>query len=354
MQNGTIMKGSRKKGCFCYFLSSNGAHFPKGRCDKVKARLLTTMIMSTMFSGMAMNPLCMASQKPGIQDSPNIILMRIDKACQKQAVNARIDPVWQLIPALNGVRLNQKDSMIGWNHKSLELTPLAFDQIPPSIGTEKFSDSPIYRGNPEKRQIALMFNVAWGEEYLNSILATLKKYNVKATFFIDGKWASTHQSLVKTILNSGMELGNHGYQHHLFSGLAKVQMAADISKTNAILHSAAGVIPTLFAPPAGDFNLLTVKVAASFGMKTILWTVDTVDWKRPQPEVIAMRVLMKKSTGSLVLMHPTLPTSQALPSIITNLQKEGYHLVTVSDLISPVRPVPKNIKEALASLRSPQ
>ena len=348
------MKGSRKKGCFCYFLSLISAHFPNGRCDKVKVKLLTILIMSAMLTGSGMESECMASQKQIVQGSPNPILMRIDKACQKQAVNARIDPVWRLIPALNGVRLNQKDSMMGWNNKNPELTPLAFDQVPPSIGTEKFFDYPIYRGNPEKRQIALMINVAWGEEYLNSILATLKKHNVKATFFIDGKWASTHQSLVKTILNSGMELGNHGYQHHLFSGLAKMQMIADISKTNAILHSATGVMPVLFAPPAGDFNLLTVKVAASLGMKTILWTVDTVDWKRPQPEVIAMRVLIKKSPGSLVLMHPTLPTSQALPSIITNLQKEGYQLVTVSDLISPIRPVPKNIKEALANLRSPQ
>ncbi len=311
--------------------------------------------MSIMLIGPAANSLCMAKTQPiNPTESSKTLLTQIGSAYLKPPINARIDPVWKLIPALNGVRLNPVDSMMGWNQKTPELTPLAFDQIPPAISTEKFTDVPIYRGNPEKRQIALMFNVAWGEEYLHSILATLKKYNVKATFFVDGKWASTHQSLLRSILNSGMELGNHGYQHHLFSGLSKMQMVSDISRTNAILHSAIGVNPVLFAPPAGDFNPLTVKVASSLGMKTILWTVDTIDWKRPQPEVIAMRVLIKKTPGALVLMHPTLPTSQALPSIITNLQKEGYQLVTVSELLSPIRPVPKNMKEAMVGLRSPQ
>ena len=294
-----------------------------------------------------------AKQNEFNSTSANSLLNQVAQAYQSSPINARVDSVWKLIPALNGTKLNITKTMNGWNAREPGATLLVFDQLPPVVDTAAFKNVPIYRGNPLKRQIALMFNVAWGEEYLPKIVSILKNKHVKATFFIDGKWASTHPIMLRELVKAGMELGNHGYQHHLFSKMSKLQMMTDMSKTNAIIKSITGTSPILFAPPAGDFNTLTVTVAAGLGMKTVLWTVDTVDWRRPQPEVIAMRVLMKKTPGVLVLMHPTLPTTSALPIIIDNLQKEKYQIVSVSDLLNPNRPRPNNLQEALDGLRSP-
>ncbi len=284
-------------------------------------------------------------------DQAQSVLQQVANRYQAAPVNAHIDPVWQLIPALNGARLDRKRTLARWNKKDPQASLLTFEQLPPTIATETMI-APIYRGHPSKRQMALMFNVAWGEEYLPKILATLKQRQVKATFFIDGKWAAVHQKELRDVVDAGMELGNHGYGHRLFGRLTKAQMHTDIAKTNAIVHAKVGVAPVLFAPPAGDYNATSVQVAAQLGMKTVLWTVDTIDWKRPPSEVITARVVKKKTPGALVLMHPTAPTAKALAALIENLQKDGYRLVSVSDLISPTRPLPKTVKEALVGLRS--
>ena len=340
---------------FCFFWQ----HSFYGKVEaKLRNSVLTRGTLAVMFAFFPV--FATAAAAPGTMaasvvppGSERALLQQVAKIYQAQPVNARIDPVWKLIPALNGASLNVPKTLVGWNKKDPLTTPLVFDQVPATVATDAFV-APIYRGNPMKRQMALMFNVAWGEDYLPKILTTLKQYHVKATFFIDGKWASTHQSQLREIAKAGMELGNHGYRHHLFGSLAKAQMQTDLTLTNTIVQNVTGITPVLFAPPAGDYNALAVKVASTLGMKTVLWTVDTVDWRRPQPEVIAMRVLMKKSPGALVLMHPTAPTAAALPVLIDNLQKAGYQLVSVSDLLSPTRSLPKILKEALASLRSSQ
>lgn len=308
-----------------------------------------------LITGMIVTMLTMGVDRSEAQTPVDTtVLQKVADGYLKPPENAQIDQVWKLIPALNGLELDRQQTALHWNKENPATTKLVFRQIPPAVPTSAFPHEPIYRGNGQKRQMSLMFNVAWGEEYLPSILKTLSKNHAHATFFLDGKWASQHPDFVKQLIKSGMELGNHGYNHHLFSRLSKTQMTADLTKANSAILAASDRQPTLFAPPAGDFNQTAVKVAAGFGMKTILWTLDTVDWRRPQPEVIAMRVLMKKNPGALVLMHPTSPTAKALPGIIKNLQIEGYQLVTVSDLISSFRPHPNTLQAALDGLRLPR
>jgi peptidoglycan/xylan/chitin deacetylase (PgdA/CDA1 family) len=80
-----------------------------------------------------------------------------------------------------------------------------------------------------------------------------------------------------------------------------------------------------------------VKVADQLGTNTILWTVDTVDWKKPSPTEMVNRVVSKLENGSMVLMHPTKPVAEGLDSMIMDITAKGYKLGTVSDLISEKR-----------------
>jgi peptidoglycan/xylan/chitin deacetylase (PgdA/CDA1 family) len=89
----------------------------------------------------------------------------------------------------------------------------------------------------------------------------------------------------------------------------------------------------LFAPPAGDCDDRVVHAARRFGCTTILWTVDTVDWKRPPAATIVARAVGKSSNGSLILMHPTKPTLEALPAMIDGLRKKGLEPVVVGRTI---------------------
>ena len=73
--------------------------------------------------------------------------------------------------------------------------------------------APIFHGHPEKPMVSFLINVAWGEEYLPGMLATLKKNNVHATFFFEGDGLKANPDLAKMIADAGHELGNHSYSH---------------------------------------------------------------------------------------------------------------------------------------------
>jgi len=76
-----------------------------------------------------------------------------------------------------------------------------------------------------------------------------------------------------------------------------------------------------------------LEAAEELGYRTVLWSIDTIDWQRPAPEVISERVLNKMANGAIVLMHPTAPTVNALPGIIKSLKEQGYQLTTVGELL---------------------
>jgi len=106
-----------------------------------------------------------------------------------------------------------------------------------------------------------------------------------------------------------------------------------IREGDEAVFMATGQRTQLFAPPSGDMNDQTAVVAAQMGFRTILWTIDTIDWQRPAASVIVNRVVSKAQNGGLVLMHPTRPTAEALPIIIQQLKELGFELVTVSKLL---------------------
>lgn len=194
--------------------------------------------------------------------------------------------------------------------------------------------NPIYHGDPGSRNIALTVNVFWGEEYLPAMLETMSRHKVRATFFIGGAWAEKFPELVLKIQEAGHEIGSHGYAHPHPDRIGKEGNLRDINKAGEILYRITGHTPQLYAPPYGERGPEVLEAARECGYTTILWSVDTIDWQRPGADVITQRVMKRAAGGAIILMHPTAPTGEALPHIITGLQKKGYQLVTVSELLA--------------------
>ncbi len=204
--------------------------------------------------------------------------------------------------------------------------------ILPSITTANFE--PIYRGPSSERRVALMINVDWGDEFIPGMLDVFAHYGVSATWFPTGRWAKASPSVAKTIAQAGHEIGNHGGWHGSPSEMSRAETARLIQEGEDLVMDATGQRPQIFAPPSGDFNQQTVSVAAELGYKTVLWTVDTVDWQRPAPTVIIDRIKGKVTNGALILMHPTKPTLEALPVILDYLAQSGFQCVTVTELLA--------------------
>jgi peptidoglycan/xylan/chitin deacetylase (PgdA/CDA1 family) len=119
----------------------------------------------------------------------------------------------------------------------------------------------------------------------------------------------------------------------LTSGSAREQ----IVKTNEIIEAATGKKCVWFAPPSGSYRDETIKVASELKMKTVMWTVDTVDWRKPSTDVLINRVMSKINNGSMVLMHPTESTAKSLDRLITQIKQKNLDIGTVSELMSEER-----------------
>ncbi|WP_233201337.1 polysaccharide deacetylase family protein [Sporosarcina sp. P13] len=253
-------------------------------------------------------------------------------------IDAKIDPVWKAIPGYNGLTVDvTKTYKMMLDGNNFDTNHLVFKEDPPNVHLDDLPPSPIYKGNPEKPMIALLINVAWGEEHIPHMLKTLKESEVKATFFFDGSWVKRNPSITKMINLEGHEIGNHAYSHPNLNKSSLKETQDELRKTSEIIDDTLGVKPKWFAPPSGSFNQQTVDVAHELGMKTILWTVDTVDWKKPDTSEMVTRVLSKVENGSMILMHPTKPSAEGLEAIIKGAKEKGLHLGTVSNLMSEKR-----------------
>lgn len=193
---------------------------------------------------------------------------------------------------------------------------------------------PVYRVETDKRAMALTINVVWGTEFVPQLMAALKAAHVPATFMVGGAWAEAHPDLVRQMRQDGDEIGNHGWNHRHPNQLGFSGNVDDITRTNRMVEAIAQVRPTVYAPPYGEFNQTVLDAAQAAHMTLVMWTIDTIDW-RPSSSVPYMvnKVMARAANGSLVLMHPTDRTVEALPQIIQGLKKQGYQLVTVSQLL---------------------
>lgn len=196
-----------------------------------------------------------------------------------------------------------------------------------------YNGQPIYQGSSEKKEIALTCNVFWGEEFLPEMLAILRRNKVPVTFFLGGTWAEKFPEITKQLAKEGHEIGSHGYSHPHPDRLSKEDNLEDILKCEKILHEITGVKPVLYAPPYGERGPAVLQAAEEAGYRTILWSIDTVDWKHPRPEAIVTKVVKNAHNGAIVLMHPTAPTVYALPQIIKELKEKGFNFVTVGELL---------------------
>ncbi|WP_035462035.1 polysaccharide deacetylase family protein [Alicyclobacillus macrosporangiidus] len=264
-------------------------------------------------------------------------LVHVAEALDQPPVDARVDRVWHAIPGLCGWVLDVPQSERDTRAATDGRLHLVWRSAPPEKRLADLPPEPIYRGPKEEKSASLMFNVSWGEESIPAILETLRKSGVKATFFLDGDWVDKHPDLAKRIAAEGHAIGSHGRGHPDFRRLSAAAQEQNMASTNASLRHTLGTTTDLFAPPAGSYDDRTVAAARRQGMYTILWTLDTIDWRRPPASGIVRRVQQGLEPGVLILMHPTPPTAEALPRILEVLEKAGYRLKTVEAVVHEQR-----------------
>lgn len=203
---------------------------------------------------------------------------------------------------------------------------------PNAIATNVFNGA-YYNGEINSKNVSLMVNVYWGEEYIDDMLEIFKENDVKTTFFLGGMWVLEHEDLVKKIVENGHEIANHGYKHKSQDSISEKEAKTEIQTTHNLIKKMTNLDMNLFAPPSGAVNKQTIEVATGLNYRVIMWTRDTIDWRDQNADLIYKRATKNMKGGDLILMHPTKSTIEALPKIISHAKTNGFNLTTVTETL---------------------
>lgn len=185
----------------------------------------------------------------------------------------------------------------------------------------------------KRRCVALTFDDGPGP-FTAELVAELQQRKVPATFFVNGNRVQESPDLLAVVHEAGLEIGNHSTYHDELPFLPARRMKRDLKTTSHAIAGVTGRRPTLFRPPYGSRNPTVDTVAKQLGMAEILWDVDTQDWRYPNPTRVISAATGSARPGSIILLHDVFRTSvAAVPGIIDDLQRRGYTLVTVSQLL---------------------
>jgi peptidoglycan/xylan/chitin deacetylase (PgdA/CDA1 family) len=179
-------------------------------------------------------------------------------------------------------------------------------------------------------EVALTFDDGPSAGQTPAILEALDRLGARATFFEEGRHVRGREATMRQILALGDEIGNHSFHHPVDPG------EGELASTQAAIRAATGFTPCLFRPPYGELNRTEEAAARANGLEMVFWTLDSEDDTHPGVGPIRARVVRRTKAGSIVLLHDGgrhPQTVEAIAGIVEGLQRRGFRLVTVTELL---------------------
>ena len=187
--------------------------------------------------------------------------------------------------------------------------------------------------------VALTFDDGPGP-YTDRLLQILADNDSKSTFFLIGNKVAANPAGAKRIADAGMEVGNHTWEHPNMTTIPPEDIPSQLSKANDAIRTATGQTPQLFRTAGGLINDNVLAAAKQQGLADINWDVIPFDWMNGSNTAATTYMLKTQiKPGSVVLFHDTYSsTVDVVYQFVPVLRANGYHLVTVSQLLGPRGP----------------
>jgi peptidoglycan/xylan/chitin deacetylase (PgdA/CDA1 family) len=176
--------------------------------------------------------------------------------------------------------------------------------------------------------------------YTDRLLQILNQNDAKSTFFLIGNKVAANPAGAKRIADAGMEVANHTWEHPNMTTIPPEDIGSQISRANDAIQAATGQRPKLLRTAGGLINDNVLAAAKQQGMADVNWDVIPFDWMNDSNTAATRYMLMTQiKPGSVVLFHDTYSSTVDLVyQFIPVLRANGYHLVTVSQLLGPREP----------------
>jgi peptidoglycan-N-acetylglucosamine deacetylase len=211
--------------------------------------------------------------------------------------------------------------------------------------------------------IALTFDDGPDLIYTTQILEKLRKYNVKATFFLVGFRVREHCGVVQQVVAEGHELGNHTFTHPRLPELSLQAQKKEIEDTQTAITQCVGAVhrPRWFRAPYGRQNSITFSILSQLGLSSALWSIDTRDWNLDSNSQIIADSVLQARGQDIVVMHDGLEANEkyrhlqsattrdatigSLDLFLTEMQAKGFKFVTLSQALLPNRSNPVSLAQ---------
>lgn len=200
---------------------------------------------------------------------------------------------------------------------------------------------------PGRKQIALTYDDGPNDPHTLKLLEVLARHNIRATFFMIGRYVQQRPDIVRAVAAAGHVVGNHTYTHPLLIFRSAAQNRTELSDCQKALRDTIGDHSNLFRPPFGGRRPVTLRVARELGLEPVMWNVTGYDWNAPPASVIEGKVHQRihADGGDVILLHDgghremgadRAQTVIATDNLIQRYKDQGYRFVTVPEMMMKV------------------
>jgi len=195
------------------------------------------------------------------------------------------------------------------------------------------------------RQVALTYDDGPNDPYTLRFLEVLARHNVKATFFLIGRYVQQRPDIVRELVNAGHTVGNHTFSHPLLTFQSADAIRGQMIRCKTALAEAVGEHSNLFRPPFGGRRPAVLGIARELQLEPVMWNVTGYDWNAPSADYIEQKVARKIRGGDVILLHDgghkamgadRSHTVAATERIIARCKSQGFEFVTVPQMMETV------------------
>ena len=193
------------------------------------------------------------------------------------------------------------------------------------------------------KQIALTYDDGPNDPHTFRLLEVLAKHDVRATFFMIGRYVRERPDIARSVAAAGHVIGNHTMTHPLLIFESASQTRVELVNCHRALEETIGEHSNLFRPPFGGRRPATLRIARELGLETVMWNVTGYDWNAPPASMIEKKVVRQMRGGDVILLHDgshkamgadRAQTVVATDNLIRRYRDQGYEFVTVDTAIN--------------------